>query len=250
MLVTFLGTNGWYDTDTGNTICILITTNKYYIIFDAGNGIYKIDNYCKKKKPAYLLLSHFHLDHIVGLHILNKIKCFRELRIFGPKGTKNILKKFINKPFTMPISQLPFPVEIYELPGERKKVPFYVDAKPLLHSTLTLGFRIELNGKIISYCPDTGYCENAVELARNADLLIAECAYKAGQMSEEWPHLNPETAAKLAKESRAKKLALVHFDADIYKTLKERKQAEISAKRIFKNTIAAKDDFFIKKLKY
>jgi ribonuclease BN (tRNA processing enzyme) len=37
---------------------------------------------------------------------------------------------------------------------------------------------------------------------------------------------NPEDAARLAKESRAKKLALVHFDANIYKTLKERKEAE------------------------
>jgi ribonuclease BN (tRNA processing enzyme) len=242
MQVVFLGTNGWYDTDTGNTICILITTTKYYIIFDAGNGIYKIDNYCKKKKPAYLLLSHFHLDHIVGLHILNKIKCFRELRIFGPKGTKNILKKFINKPFTMPISQLPFPVEIYELPRERKKSPFYVDTKPLLHSSLTLGYKLELDGKIIAYCPDTGYCDEAVELSKNADLLIAECAYKIGQKNDKWPHLNPEDAARLAKESRAKKLALVHFDADIYKTLEERKEAEKHAQGIFGNTFAAMDD--------
>lgn len=245
MQIVFLGTNGWYDTDTGNTICILIKSNKYHIIFDAGNGLYKIDHYCRKKKPAYLFLSHFHLEHIIGLHILNKIKCFHKLHIFGPVGTKNILRKLINSPYTMPISQLPFAVELHEMPKEQKKIPFYIDAKPLYHSSLTLGFKIKLNGKIISYCPDTGYCKNAVELSRNADLLIAECVYKSGQRSRKWPHLNPESAAGIAKGAKAKRLALIHFDAYIYKTIKERKEAEKKAQKIFKNTLAAIDDMQI-----
>ncbi len=42
--VIFLGTNGWYDTNIGNTICILVETKKEYLILDAGNGFYKIDN--------------------------------------------------------------------------------------------------------------------------------------------------------------------------------------------------------------
>lgn len=48
MKIIFLGTNGWYDTKTGNTICTLIETDNEYIILDAGNGIYKIDKYIKK----------------------------------------------------------------------------------------------------------------------------------------------------------------------------------------------------------
>jgi ribonuclease BN (tRNA processing enzyme) len=79
-------------------------------------------------------------------------------------------------------------------------------------------------------------------LSRNADLLIAECAYKSGQQSRKWPHLNPETAARIAVESGAKKLALVHFDAYIYRTLKERAIAEKNARRIFGNSFAASDD--------
>jgi ribonuclease BN (tRNA processing enzyme) len=240
--VVFLGTNGWYDTDTGNTVCTLVKSEKYHIIFDAGNGLYKVDSYCADKKPAYLFLSHFHLDHIVGLHTLNKIRCFRKLHIFGPTGSRKILKSIINSPFSLPFSKLPFPTEIYELPKEQKKLPFSVDSKPLLHSSLTLGFRIDINGKVISYCPDTGYCENAVELSKNADLLIAECAYKSGQKSIKWPHLNPETAARIAREAGAKKLALVHFDANTYKTFEERKEAERRARKTFKNAFAAKDD--------
>ena len=64
--IIFLGTNGWYDTDTGNTICILIDSPLFTIILDAGNGIAKLDRYADFNKPAYLFLSHFHLDHIAG----------------------------------------------------------------------------------------------------------------------------------------------------------------------------------------
>lgn len=245
MQIIFLGTNGWYDTNTGNTICILLKTNDYYIILDAGNGIYKVDDYCDDKKLTYLFLSHFHLDHIVGLHILNKIKCFKDLHIFGPVGTKNILTTIINAPFTLPISQLPFKIGIHELPEEQGILPFYVDSNPLLHSSLTLGFRIEIDGKVLSYCPDTGYCENAVKLARNADLLITECAYKSGQSIAKWPHLNPEDAARIAKEGNVKRLGLVHFDANIYQTVKDRKDAEIKARSIFENSFAALDELKI-----
>lgn len=50
MQVIFLGTNnGWYDTDTGNTICVLMKTNNYNIIFDAGKGIYKVVDYYEEK---------------------------------------------------------------------------------------------------------------------------------------------------------------------------------------------------------
>jgi ribonuclease Z len=245
--VVFLGTNGWYDTQTGNTICILIRTTDYEIILDAGNGLYKLDRYIHEGngKPVYLFLSHFHLDHIIGLHTLTKFNLYQGLNICGPAGTRDTLEIFINAPFTASISRLPFSVNTYELPDETNKLPFVVEARELRHLTLTLGYRFEIEGKVISYCPDTGFCENAIHLARSSDLLIAECAYKSGQSSESWPHLNPETAARIARDASAKSLALVHFDAEIYKTLGERKESEGVAREIFKNTYMTTDDMEI-----
>jgi len=80
-----------------------------------------------------------------------------------------------------------------------------------------------------------------VNLALASDLLITECAYKEGQSCEEWPHLNPETAARIAREAGAKRLALTHFDAGVYASLPERKESEAVASRIFADTIAATD---------
>jgi ribonuclease BN (tRNA processing enzyme) len=100
---------------------------------------------------------------------------------------------------------------------------------------------MEIDGRTIAYCPDTGYCENAVTLGRAADLLITECAFKAGQANENWPHLNPEMAARIAAEAGAKRLVLTHFDASLYRTLAERNQAAEVAGGIFAATTAARD---------
>ena len=242
MKVIFLGTNGWYDTKTGNTTCILIETDDYFIILDAGNGIYKIDQYIRSKKPIYLFLSHFHLDHIVGLHILNKFNFSQGMYIYGQVGTKDILSTIINEPYTIPFDKLPFKVEVYELSEELRNIPFLVEYKYLFHSSRCLGYRFELDGKILTYIPDTGICKNAVELAENADLLIAECSFKIGQRNVEWQHLNPEDAVKIAKEAGANKLALLHFDASIYRSLEERSEVQEKMKEEFENLIVTFDN--------
>lgn len=242
MKITFLGTNGWYDTPTGNTICTLVQSNDCNIILDAGNGIYKADRYIKENAPVYIFLSHFHLDHIAGLHILGRFDFQKGLHIYGQTGTKKVIGNFINFPFTMPLRMLRYKTEIHELPADADKLPFRVEFLPMLHSSPTLGYRFELDGKTLSYCPDTGYCQNAVKLSRGAEFVITECAFKSGQTSESWPHLNPESAARIALEAGAKRLALVHFDAALYKTIEERKAAESAAKKIFGNTFCAVDD--------
>ena len=66
-----------------------------------------------------------------------------------------------------------------------------------------------------------------------------------GQRNAEWPHLNPEDAAQIAKEAKAKKLALLHFDANIYKTIQDRKQAQEKARETFNNTLATLDNMQI-----
>lgn len=55
-------------------------------------------------------------------------------------------------------------------------------------------------------------------------------------------HLDPAAAAKIAKRSGAKKLALTHFDAAIYKTMAGRKAGRKQSEKIFRNCFAACDD--------
>lgn len=242
--IDFLGTNGWFDSETGETLCILIETADEYIVLDAGNAIRKLDRYIKTDKPIFLFISHFHLDHINGLHLLAKFSFKQGLNICIPWGRRQHLNQIISKKFSMPFSQLPLKVKVHELNkhGRLGIFPVLEQALVLRHPVPCFGFRFRIGDKVIAFIPDTGVCQNAYILARQADLVIAECAFKPGQHVAEWPHLNPETAAEIAVRAQAKKLLLVHFDADIYRTIIERKRAAQSARKIFKFTRATIDD--------
>lgn len=241
--IIFLGTNGWYDTETGNTISILIKLEKFNLILDAGSGISKLDKYIDvdDDKPAYLFLSHFHLDHISGLHTISKNHFPGGLFLLGGPGIKENLSVIINQPFTLPFSEMNFHTEIMELPKESRLLPFHCEILPMVHSSPCFGITVAVEDKRIVYCPDTGYCENAVKLANKADVLITECAFLTGHVNKGWPHLNPETAAKIAVEALAKKLILTHFEARRYTSLDMRKEAEKIARLVFPESFASYD---------
>ena len=236
MQITFLGTNGWYDSVMGSTLCILISSNQFNIILDAGSGLAKADTFLDQDKKTYIFLSHFHLDHIIGLHTLGKLRFSLPLTFLIAQGATKILKNIVARPFTTPLNQLPFKTEIMELPGKPHRLSFPAKVLDMLHPDPTIGIRLILEDKIITYCPDTGYCPNCVELAKNVDLLIADCAFRPGEVSHTWPHLSPETAAGIARESGAKKLILTHFDASRYLSLKDREEALSAARSIFPST--------------
>jgi ribonuclease BN (tRNA processing enzyme) len=243
--IFFLGTNGWFSTETGNTSCVLIDSDKYYIVFDAGDGINKLDNYITSDKPIFLFLSHFHLDHVLGFHIINKFNFKQGINVYGQKGTKKILNYLVQHPFTLPLKELPTKVIVHELTEGQHNVPFPVTCKYLLHSDPCFGYRVNLEGKTIVYCTDTAVCDNSLELSNNADILIHECASRSGHSTAKWPHTNPKEAAELALKANIKQLVLFHFDAEIYRSIEDRMQAETEARKIFQNTKAAFDGTYI-----
>ncbi|MFA6034452.1 MAG: MBL fold metallo-hydrolase [Myxococcota bacterium] len=243
----FLGTSGWYDSGTGNTVCTVLEYPEFNIILDAGGGFAKLDRYIDLEKPAYLFLSHLHLDHISGLHTLPKYAFRHDLHILLAKGSVNALKVFMDFPYTAPAStfkkRMNYGIRITALPARSIELPFRLSTLPMVHSVETTGARIEAAGKVVSYVMDTGYCENAVELSRNADLLIAECTHRPGEKNPEWPHLAPEEAARVALMASCKKLVLTHFDANRYPTMASREASGRIARKTFKNTTSGCDGF-------
>lgn len=183
MKVAFLGTNGWYSTAIGNTSCVLMDSEKYYVVLDAGDGIHKLGAYIKTEKPIHLFLSHLHLDHIIGLHVLGKFKFKQRIKIYGYKGTRDGLR-IIRHPYTAPFDDLPLQVDVHDLQEGSYTQPFPFSAKLLVHADACLGYRLELDNRIVTYCTDTGMCNNLYDLAKNAHLLITECSFKPGQA--EW----------------------------------------------------------------
>ena len=252
MKIVFLGTNGWYTTPTGNTACILIDSNNYYVVLDAGNGIYKLDKYIKEDKPIFLFVSHFHIDHVSGFHTLAKFKFKQELDVCVAKDRKKDFDTLVNPPYTIGIenkseniSNLHYKIQVHELSENNNNLPFPVSCIELYHAYKDHGYRFELDGKIIAYSGDTGICENSYKLAKNVDVLIHECSWETNPMGNKWGHVDPILASNLAKQANVKQLILTHFDASVYTTLEKRDNAERKAQKIFPNTIATRDDMVV-----
>ncbi len=242
--VTFLGTNGWYDTPTGNTVSVLVETDERYIVLDAGFGFYKVKEMVRPGKPVSLFISHLHLDHIIGLHTLPLFKFPQGIDIYAPKGYEKLLRAFLRRPFTSPPLLLPVKLRFHDI-TKATRFPFGFECLRLRHSVPCYGYRFDIDGIALSYCTDTGLCNNLKRLARGADLFMAECALAPGDKSPNLFHITPETAARTAREANAGKLALFHFDPGKYPTLAHRKEAEAAARAIFPDTIAANDGIVI-----
>ncbi len=101
-----------------------------------------------------------------------------------------------------------------------------------------------VKGQKISYVTDTRPCRNALVIAEGSDLLIAEGCYlhELYERAKEVMHMTAREAALLAKQSSSKKLILTHFSQRYKKT----DVLEKDAKKVFKNTLAAKDFMKVK----
>ena len=129
-----------------------------------------------------------------------------------------------------------------------------------IYAELKLGKSVELtDGRILQgkdfcgpdkpgtsfvYCTDTVFCENAIEIAKGADLLIHEATYSHldAQLAFERGHSTTTMAAQTAAEAGVKKLVLTHISPRYAPGNKVNQNDLLNeAKAIFPNTILAKD---------
>ncbi len=96
-----------------------------------------------------------------------------------------------------------------------------------------------VSGKKISYIIDTVFTQNAVKLAKNADLLVCEATYLSDlqEKAEKNSHMTAKEAGQIASQAGVKQLILTHF-SQRYKQVGELVE---EARTIFPNTKAAFD---------
>jgi ribonuclease Z len=94
-------------------------------------------------------------------------------------------------------------------------------------------------GLKITYGVDTRPCERVIELASGSDLLIHDGMFSsdASERAREYGHSTVVEAARIAKRSHSRNLALTHFSA-IYA---DTSQLLAEAKAVFPRTIVAED---------
>ncbi len=95
------------------------------------------------------------------------------------------------------------------------------------------------HGDSIAVVIDTRYCQNAIDIARDANILLCESTYleEHKDLAEKHLHLTAKQAATIASKANAKQLILTHFSAR-YLNLRE---FEAEARAVFPNTLVAED---------
>ena len=99
-------------------------------------------------------------------------------------------------------------------------------------------------GKKVSFALDTEPCPGLNNLARDADIFIAEATYESSldEKAEEYKHLTAQLVAQVASQENVKKLYLTHF-SQRYKTPEK---LEEDARKVFPDTVCAYDFLQVK----
>ncbi|QAY70423.1 MBL fold metallo-hydrolase [Xylanimonas protaetiae] len=100
--------------------------------------------------------------------------------------------------------------------------PLVVTPRSVYHPVEAYGLRITGPSSVrpgeqvvLAYTGDTDYCASVVELARDADLLLAESAFVQGRDDRVEPgiHLTGARAGRVAADAAARRLVLTHLPA-------------------------------------
>jgi phosphoribosyl 1,2-cyclic phosphodiesterase len=245
----------------GHTPCVCLKTSQgQWIIVDAGTGIKKLGDRLagrRREKPIslHILLTHFHLDHILGIPFFAPL--------YSPKATLNFYAncrpELTEKYLSGLMAGRYFPVKFKETPSRKifKKIPekkFHIGGAeishcPLHHPQGSLSYRIKEKKKKIVFATDTEHPENGVDkrlvsFARGADILIYDGMftpeeYESGRQG--WGHSTWLEGTKVAQEAGVGKLYLSHFNPD--HSDKQIGKILSLARKKFGKTYGAREDF-------
>lgn len=166
-------------------------------------------------------LTHRHLDHTLDLlHLLFALRVVehapdggrsRPLLLFGFPGMAAFIAQ-LGAAYGEWVSSSGYPRPIVELaPGAAlERGDWRVSAHAMAHLPESIGFRFESAAGILAVTGDTEVTPGAVTLAADADLLVCECS-----APDEAPiprHLTPAGVARIALESRCRRVVLVHLN--------------------------------------
>jgi ribonuclease BN (tRNA processing enzyme) len=166
-----------------------------------------------------IALTHLHPDHsaelvslLFALNYAGSDLRSGPLRIFGPVGLEALVQALgVAWPWLVP----KFALQLDEVePGTVSSVHgFEVRAVRMEHGrTTNFGYRVSSprSGRSMAFTGDTGPCPGLLVLARDVDLLVAEC----GAVNDEAPaaHMTPEALARAAEEAGVGHLVVTHLD--------------------------------------
>jgi ribonuclease BN (tRNA processing enzyme) len=88
--------------------------------------------------------------------------------------------------------------------------PLKVEAAQVLHPVEAYALRVSHEGRALVYSGDTAYSDALVSLAQQADLLLAEAAFRDGEANPANLHMTGSDAGRTAARAGVSRLVLTH----------------------------------------
>jgi len=164
-----------------------------------------------------VLISHLHIDHVLDLLALLKIRTFpprRILRIYGPSGILDWLDLMTtDRRLFGYLSDLRCKdiIRVHECWEDSRELEggLRIRTTPVNHFR-SVAYRLDLpNGVSITYSGDTAPDPKLVELGRGSTILIHECSFPADKLAGK--HTSDLDLVEIARGIQPKILIAIHL---------------------------------------
>jgi phosphoribosyl 1,2-cyclic phosphodiesterase len=219
----------------GNTSCVeLRAADSAVAVLDAGTGICMLGATLPFDiERVDVLLSHLHMDHILGLGFFAGL--FRpdiEVHVWGPGSTTQPLSarltRYLSPPlFPVRLRDLPCRFELHDVPLGTFEIPgLAVTTALVCHPGPTIGYRLEDGRSTLAYIsdhepalgartfPEPSRWTSGFALADGVDVLVHDAQYTDDEYSSHvgWGHSAVGHATAFAAHTGVRRLIAFHHD--------------------------------------
>ena len=207
----------------GDTSCYMVQADDETIFLDAGTGICAAP--AAFPKAPVILLSHLHLDHVIGMGMYpGHPPAGEKTRLFVPfcrdgEEAQALFSRIFTPPFwPVPLEECLGGAELLPVPSIIEIGPVRVDSMPGNHPGGSLIYRLGCRGKTIVYATDYEHGEPSfselVVFSRDADLILYDAQFDEAEYEAKkgYGHSTPEKGLELLERSGAKRLLLTHHN--------------------------------------
>jgi len=216
MRLVVLGSGGYHPSETRHTACYFLPEPG--VLLDCGTGAFRLEGFLPRERLS-VLLSHGHLDHVVGLTYLLGFQARGLLGRVELYALPEVLDGIRQHLF----SEVLFPVlpelvwkdirigEDLSLPEGGKAVVL-----PVQHRGPTVGYLLQWPTATVAYLTDTTVAGSRQHIAslEGIDLLMHEWYFPDGYetMAQETGHTCLSQVLQLGREVQPKRLLLIHLN--------------------------------------
>jgi len=219
--LTVVGCSGSFPGPDSAASCYLIEVEDrdriWRIVLDLGSGaLGPLQQLVDLQQIDAVLISHLHPDHFMdlcGLYVARRYHpsgtTASPLPVYGPAHTFDRLLQAYGPDAADELSKV-YDFRQVTDGGTVWVGPVTITTRLVDHPVVAYGMRVEHEGRVLAYSGDTDACQSLNELARDADLLLAEASFQEGRETTRGIHLTGLRAGEAARDSGARRLILTH----------------------------------------